>query len=273
MSATPAQPALRPQRELLIAWTLLLLDDREVHGYALHRSLLAARNDVRGTSVYRLLAKLERDRLVASRWSRSVDGPPRHVYRLTEEGRAALHDMAGAMAATRDVYGAFVDAHADAVARRSGDAVDEAAGPVGREAPTPEPVAGAAAPPAQRSMRPHKELLVGWLLLLLDGGATYGYDLRRAFHALRLSPDPAGMYRMLRRLEADKWVQSRWMSSAGGPRRRFYRLTGRGRRNLDEIAVLIAAIRDAHEDYLRAYARGTSSGDRPTDEPRCGVRS
>jgi len=270
VSSSPAQPALRPQRELLIAWTLLLLDDREVHGYALHRCLLAARNDVRGTSVYRLLAKLDRDGLVASRWSRSVDGPPRHVYRLTDRGRSELREMADLIAATRDVYGAFVDAHADAVARRGGDAVDEASDPVSRETPDSEPVA---APPGQRPMRPHKELLIGWLLLLLDGGATYGYDLRRAFDALRLSPDPAAIYRMLRRLEADKWVQSRWMSSSGGPRRRFYRLTGRGRRNLDEIAGLIAAIRDAHEGYLRAYSRRASSGESPADGARCGAGS
>ena len=237
----------------MIAWTLLLLVDGEAHGYALHQRLLEAGCDVRGTSVYRLLAKLEHDGLVASRWSASVDGPRRHVYRLTERGRAAIREMARVIAETREIYATFVDAHADAVARRSSDGIDDAAGPVRREAPPPAPARDVAAPAPQRSMRPRKELLVGWLLLLLDGGATYGYDLRRAFRALRLNPDPGAMYRALRRLEADKWVQSRWMSSAGGPRRRFYRLTGRGRRNLDEIARLIASLRDAHDSYLEGY--------------------
>jgi DNA-binding PadR family transcriptional regulator len=114
-------------------------------------------------------------------------------------------------------------------------------------------------------LRPHRELLVGWLLLQLDAGATYGYDLRRAFDAQRLSPDPGAMYRMLRQLEADKWVQSRWMNPAAGPRRRFYRLTGRGRRNLDEIARLIAAIRDAHEAYLVAYEHARDRRDAAAD--------
>ena len=49
-------------------------------------------------------------------------------------------------------------------------------------------------------------------------------------------------------------MQSRWVSPSAGPRRRFYRLTGRGRRTLDEIARLIATIRDAYDRYLQAYA-------------------
>lgn len=248
--------ALRYQKELLIAWTLLLLDSGETYGYTLHQGLLARGIDVQATSVYRWLAKFEGDRWVVSDWSEPVEGPRRHIYRLTSEGQAALREMAGVIAAISETYGMFVDAHARALARRGDEGVDEAATPVTGEDPPfrADPSVGAPrAPSAQRSLRPHKELLVGWLLLALDAGATYGYDLRRALDALRLSPDPGAVYRMLRRLESDKWVQSRWMSPAAGPRRRFYRLTGRGRRNLDEIARLIAAIRDAHEVYLRAY--------------------
>ena len=245
----------------MIAWALLLLDEEEAHGYALHQRLLASGSAVRATSLYRLLSKLERDRLVMSRWCASVDGPRRHVYRLTGQGQSALREMSGVIAEARESYRGFVDAHADAVARRGANGVDEAAAPVRGRAPAPgTDVIG---PTMQRSMRPRKELLVGWLLLQLDGGATYGYDLRRAFDALRLSPDPAAMYRMLRQMEADKWVQSRWVSSAAGPRRRFYRLTGRGRRNLDEIARLIASIRATHDSYLQAYehAQGRERSD------------
>ena len=242
---------------------LLLIDAGEGHGYALHQGLLARGFDLQGTSVYRWLAKFERDGWVLSGWSEPIDGPRRHVYRLTEEGRAALREMTELIAATRDSYSVFLDAHRQAVASRSG-VVDEASVPVTRDAPGPAPdvpVEVAQGPSAQRAVRPRRELLVGWLLLHLDAGATYGYDLRRAFDAQRLSPDPGAMYRMLRRLEADKWVQSRWLSSAAGPRRRFYRLTGRGRRNLDEIARLIVAIRDAHTAYLAAYEHASDSHD------------
>jgi len=133
------------------------------------------------------------------------------------------------------------------IARRRVTAVNNAA--VGDGA---APNVAATSSPAP-TLRPHKELLAGWLLQRLDAGPTYGYDLRRNFAAHRLTPDPSSMYRMLRRLEADAWVQSRWMGSAAGPRRRYYRLTIPGRRNLDEIAGLITAIRDLHDDYLRDY--------------------
>lgn len=276
---SPSQRALHHQKELLIAWTLLLLDGGEAYGYTLHHGLLARGVDVQATSVYRWLAKFERDAWVVSGWSEPVDGPRRHVYRLTLEGQAALREMAGVIAALHETYSTFVDAHARAVARRGGEGVDEDATPLMAGDPPPRDDATVAAPDAplpapSRPLRPHKELLVGWLLLQLDAGATYGYDLRRAFEALRLSPDPGAMYRMLRRLEADKWVQSRWMSAAAGPRRRFYRPTGRGRRNLDEIAQLIAVIRDAHEQYLHAYEHArTAVTSAPGSEPASPQRS
>ena len=237
---------------------LLLLDDDETYGYTLHHRLLGHGIELQASSLYRRLSKFERDRWVASGWTEPVDGPRRHVYRLTAEGRSALREMTALIAAMRDTYNTFLVAHAQAVERRAigGAVVDEEAMPVTREpgAASPEAQAGAGqATSTPQPLRPYRELLVGWLLLHLDAGATYGYDLRRDFDALRLSPDPGTLYRMLRRLEADKWVQSRWMRPAAGPRRRFYRLTGRGRRNLDETARLIATIRDAHEAYLQAY--------------------
>ena len=242
---------------------LLLIDAGEDHGYALYHGLLARGIDLQATTVYRWLAKFERDGWVLSSWSEPIDGPRRHVYRLTEEGHTALREMTELIAASRDGYSTFLDAHRHAVTSRRSSIVDEASVPVTRGAPAP-PVEQAQGPSAQPRLRPRRELLVGWLLLQLDAGATYGYDLRRAFDAQRLSPDPGAMYRMLRRLEADEWVQSRWVSPAAGPRRRFYRLTGRGRRNLDEIARLIVAIRDAHTAYLVAY-EASDSHDTATD--------
>ncbi len=116
-------------------------------------------------------------------------------------------------------------------------------------------------PPA---VRPDKELLTGWLLLLLDRGATYGYKLRRELDAEGLDTDPGTVYRILRKLERDGLVQSRWMGSVAGPRRRFYRLTSKGRRLLDDIAVLITTVRDTHDAFVRAYAHAShdaSGGD------------
>jgi len=96
--------------------------------------------------------------------------------------------------------------------------------------------------------------LTAWLLVLLESGASYGYDLRRELDARDLNIDPSALYRALRRLERDGWVQSRWMNAKTGPRRRFYKLTAEGRRNLDEMAVLIKARRNVHDAFLQAHA-------------------
>jgi PadR family transcriptional regulator, regulatory protein PadR len=116
------------------------------------------------------------------------------------------------------------------------------------------------ASPQPAAVRPDKELLTGWLLLLLDRGATYGYKLRRELDAEGLDTDPGTVYRVLRRLERDGLVQSRWMGSVAGPRRRFYRLTAKGRRMLSEIAELITTVRDSHDAFVRAYAHASEPG-------------
>ena len=258
---TPAGRPLHPHKELFVAWTLLLIDSDDAHGYKLHDELVARGLDLQQPStVYRLLHSFERDRWVTSSWGQSVAGPRRRLYVLTESGRETLLQMSALIAATRDTYSTFLRAHERAVALRvtAPSALDETALPAARDraASVDDGPAGAAATlPAPPPLRPHKELLVGWLLLRLDAGPTYGYELRRELAARRLTPDPGTVYRMLRTLEADKWLQSRWLSPVAGPRRRFYRLTNRGRRTLDAIAVLIAAIRDLHDDYLREYDR------------------
>lgn len=115
-------------------------------------------------------------------------------------------------------------------------------------------------------LSPHKELRTAWLLLLLDGGASYGYELRRELDARGLKVDAGVLYRTLRKLETDGWVESRWMRPVTGPRRRFYRLTPRGRRKLDEIAALIDGIRDVHEAFLRAHERALRGRRESADE-------
>ena len=112
--------------------------------------------------------------------------------------------------------------------------------------------------PAPAPARPDKELLTAWMLLLLGDKPSHGYQLRRELESRALEIDPSAMYRALRDLEDEGTVRSRWTNSAAGPPRRLYRLTRKGRRSLDTIAVLITTVRDSHESFLRAYddARG-----------------
>lgn len=109
-----------------------------------------------------------------------------------------------------------------------------------------------ASPAASR--QPSRELLTAWLLLLLDGGATHGYELRRRLESHGVSTEAGAMYRLLRKLESEGCAASSWARSAAGPRRRLYQLTAKGRRDLDALVAAIAAMRDVHAAFLEAHA-------------------
>lgn len=101
-------------------------------------------------------------------------------------------------------------------------------------------------------------MVAAWLLLLLDRGATYGYQLRRELDAASVSIDLSVVYRTLRKLEANRLVSSRWARSRHGPRRRSYRITAQGRRELDDAAEVIASIRDVHDTFLHGHAQAVA---------------
>ncbi len=75
-----------------MAHLLLLLAEQPRHGYELAESLrMSEFEGITTSTVYRELAKLEEDGLVQSFWQSSqARGPARHMYELTECGRADL---------------------------------------------------------------------------------------------------------------------------------------------------------------------------------------
>ncbi len=100
-------------------------------------------------------------------------------------------------------------------------------------------------------------------LLYADG---YGYDLRKVILERTggsIDVDVGGMYRVLRRLEDEGAVTSRWCDDEAGPRRREYELTELGvelasqwleamrqRQRIDELIVGLL------EGGLDRFARG-----------------
>lgn len=241
-----------------------MLTDGESYGWALFGELRDRGMNVEQSLAYRDLRELERDGLVTSRWTKSEAGPQRRSYRLTCKGRRALADMAETVSSVWELHEAFVRAHQNA----HGDA-----GADGRPAPA-DPAEPAGVPDGEQreqgaegegsegaprpahdpaAVRPGRELLAAWLLLLLENSVSYGYELRHELDARRIKIDPATLYRLLRKLESSGWLESRWMESSAGPRRRFYRVTAKGRRSLDELAGLIRRVRDSHGGFLRSY--------------------
>jgi DNA-binding PadR family transcriptional regulator len=102
------------------------------------------------------------------------------------------------------------------------------------------------------AIAPSRDLLIGWLLMLIDSGVSYGYELRRELHARGVSHDPTAIYRALRQLEADGLLRSRWKKPTAGPRRRVYEVTAAGRRQLQATTLAIAEARDSHDRFLAA---------------------
>lgn len=73
------------------------------------------------------------------------------------------------------------------------------------------------------------------LLSLLEDGEMYGYRLAQAIKKRsngRLGTQEATLYPLLRELEDNEIVTGEWRLSPDGPRRKYFRLTAKGRKYL-----------------------------------------
>jgi len=108
----------QPPRELLTAWLLLLLGREASHGYELRRLLEANGLVTDPAAMYRVLRKLEGEGRAASFWGKSVAGPRRRLYRLTDKGLSDLDALVAAIRITCDTHAAFLQAHEAHFSRR-----------------------------------------------------------------------------------------------------------------------------------------------------------
>jgi PadR family transcriptional regulator PadR len=100
-----------PLAGLTVPALLLLLRDREMHGYALRDELESAGlvADVDFGNLYRTLRRLEAAGLVTSRWEQAGEGSGRRLYALTEDGRIYLDRAAEALSAWQSVLTRFLE--------------------------------------------------------------------------------------------------------------------------------------------------------------------
>lgn len=85
-----------------------------------------------------------------------------------------------------------------------------------------------------------KELLQGTLDLLilkaLTTGSLHGWDIAKRIAVVskdRLSLKQGSLYPALHRLEGRGWIEAEWGVSEAGRSAKFYRLTSKGRRQLE----------------------------------------
>jgi transcriptional regulator len=87
----------------------------------------------------------------------------------------------------------------------------------------------------------HRELKKGTtpllILALLEAEPRHGYELSKLIEAksdgvVRIYA--ASLYPLLYQLEKKRWIVGAWVERPGERRRRYYRLTGEGRRQLEK---------------------------------------
>jgi PadR family transcriptional regulator, regulatory protein PadR len=112
------------------------------------------------------------------------------------------------------------------------------------------------------------------LLLLKENGASYGYDLSSYLQSYALTDaeiERAALYRVLNRLEMNGNVTSAWDVKTGGPARRIYQLTAKGRTHLDEWATVLDHVSKSMALFVRKARQSHDSGSAP--RRRDGVKS
>lgn len=93
------------------------------------------------------------------------------------------------------------------------------------------------------------DLLVLSMLSRVD--STYGYALVRDLEAEGVSVKGGTLYPLLSRLEQDCLVSTRWLPGEGGPGRKWFEITARGRHLLAEESTGWCAFSRTVEQILK----------------------
>jgi poly-beta-hydroxybutyrate-responsive repressor len=94
------------------------------------------------------------------------------------------------------------------------------------------------------------------LLFFLSQGDSHGYELMAKldnFGFPKAKPDPAMVYRTLRYLEKEGFVESKWDTKGTGPAKRNYGLTQKGIGLLHLWAEGITVRKQVLEKFLKEY--------------------
>jgi PadR family transcriptional regulator PadR len=99
-------------------------------------------------------------------------------------------------------------------------------------------------------------LLQPFILLVLKGKESYGYELIEKVSEFRFHnspPDVGAIYRNLRNMEREGWVKSKWNTKGSGPAKRIYRITPQGEEILHGWAITVQKRKEGLDQFLRLY--------------------
>ncbi len=95
-----------------------------------------------------------------------------------------------------------------------------------------------------------------FILLILTRGRSYGYEIRHRLEdefSYEKAADPGALYRLLREMEAQGFIESTWDIAETGPARRYYQLTDAGREQLNRGAERLERLARRIERFFAAY--------------------
>lgn len=88
-----AQSEVQMRKGVLVYCVLLLLKDGKVYTSEIIRSLREAELIVVEGTLYPLLNRLAKDKILTYEWQESEQGPPRKYYWMTDDGKKLLVDL------------------------------------------------------------------------------------------------------------------------------------------------------------------------------------
>lgn len=96
------------------------------------------------------------------------------------------------------------------------------------------------------------------LLLLLYDEVGYGYGLIEKLTFFGFSEDELNvstLYRTLRKMEQEKSVTSLWQEGNSGPKRRVYKITPTGKKELNQWIQILKARRAGIDRVIDSYGK------------------
>jgi PadR family transcriptional regulator len=140
------------------------------------------------------------------------------------------------------------------------------------QGPTTRPPSNHAEPSDDREPFPGwppRDLLAPFVLLAVSMERAHGYVIEDYLRALGVfGITMSTLYRTLRQMEKDGFLESTWEPGPTGPARRVYTITDAGHAWLDSSAAMLDAYRQTIDRFFGLYGagRGTATKGTPDKE-------
>jgi len=126
--------------------------------------------------------------------------------------------------------------------------------------------------PPDLSGWPPRDILAPFVLLAVSMQRAHGYVIEEYLRALGLfGITMSTLYRTLRQLERDGFLESTWEPGPTGPARRVYSITDAGHDWLSSSVAMLDTYRQTIDRFLDLYGTGPGA-DRPETDGSAGTK-